>query len=145
MSSEEPSPGVDRSLPATAASRAVVLARPGHGIEVAIAHLLVMPGLGPGLGPGIHEFAEEKAHPATQDRSLFFCDLRVCACELVDAKPKAWHDERGADGAKPLLRRLNLTPMGLGPGIHEFAEGCFTRRRGDAELKARLRVLRGSA
>src|SRR5882762_2581421 len=64
-----------------------------------------------GLGPGIHEFAEEKAHPATQDRALFFRDLRVRACELVDARPKAWHDERGADGAKPLLWRHHLTPM----------------------------------
>src|SRR5204862_2144660 len=76
-----------------------------------------------GLGPGIHEFAEEKAHPATQDRALFFCDLRVCACELVDAKPKAWHDERGADGAKPLLRRLNLTPMGGSQGMQNFNKG----------------------
>src|SRR5882672_3742456 len=59
----------------------------------------------------------EKAHPATQDRSLFFCDLRVCACKLVDARPKAWHDERGADGAEPLLRPLNLTPMGPSPGM----------------------------
>src|SRR5260221_543259 len=62
----------------------------------------------------------EKAHPETQDRSLFFCDLRVCACKLVDARPKAWHDDWGADGAEPLLRPLNLTPMGLAPGIHEF-------------------------
>jgi len=44
----------------------------------------------------------EKAHPETQDRSLFFCDLRVCACKLVDARPKAWHDDWGADGAEPL-------------------------------------------
>src|SRR5258706_4492550 len=71
----------------------------------------------PGLGPGIHEFAEEKAHPATQDRALFFRDLCVCACELVDARPKAWHDERGADGAKPLLRRHHLTPMGSSPAM----------------------------
>src|SRR5260221_14165986 len=59
----------------------------------------------------------EKAHPETQNRSLFFCDLRVCACKLVDARPKAWHDDWGADGAEPLLRPLNLTPMGLGPGM----------------------------
>src|SRR5260221_12295296 len=71
----------------------------------------------------------EKAHPETQDRSLFFCDLRVCACKLVDARPKAWHDDWGADGAEPLLRPLNLTPMGLGPGIHELSRELFTRRR----------------
>src|SRR5258707_9214713 len=63
----------------------------------------------------------EKAHPETQDRSRFFCDLRVCECKLVDARPKAWHDDWGADGAEPLLRSLNLTPMGLGPGIHELS------------------------
>src|SRR5258706_8705054 len=59
----------------------------------------------------------EKAHPETQDRSRFFCDLRVCACKLVDARPKAWHDDWGADGAEPLLRPLNCggscAPMGL--------------------------------
>src|SRR5882724_5420655 len=59
----------------------------------------------------------EKAHPETQDRSLFFCDLRVCACKLVDARPKAWHDDWGADGAEPLLRPLNLTPMEPSPGM----------------------------
>src|SRR5260221_5615256 len=59
----------------------------------------------------------EKAHPETQDRSLFFCDLRVCECKLVDARPKAWHDDRGADGAEPLLRPLNLTPMGSSPAM----------------------------
>src|SRR5260221_6884112 len=62
----------------------------------------------------------EKAHPETQDRSLFFCDLRVCACKLVDARPKAWHDDWGADGAEPLLRPLNLTPMGLDPAVWFF-------------------------
>src|SRR5262249_7528249 len=90
----------------------------------------------PGLGPGIDEFAEEKAHPATQDGSLFSCDLRDCACEPVDARPKAWHDEWGADGAKPLLRRLNLTPMGPSPGMTverlRVLDRDFERRRGCA-------------
>src|SRR5258706_3617933 len=87
----------------------------------------------------------EKAHPETQDRALFFCDLRVCACKLVDARPKAWHDDWDAEGAEPLLRPLNLTPMGPSPGIHELSRKLFTRRRGDAEqhlssASPRLRV-----
>src|SRR5205814_8350703 len=36
-----------------------------------------------------------------------------------------------------------LAPMGLGPGIHEFAKDR-TRRRGAAEMALRLRVLRGA-
>src|SRR5258707_14343080 len=85
----------------------------------------------------------EKAHPETQDRSLFFCDLRVCACKLVDARPKAWHDDWGADGAEPLLRPLNLTPMGPSPGIHEFARDCTCRRRdgGSPPRSPRRRVI----
>src|SRR5258706_1215287 len=79
----------------------------------------------------------EKAHPETQDRSLFFCDLRVCACKLVDAGPKAWHDDWGADGAEPLLRPLNLAPMGLGPGIHELRRKGSSRDTGSLSLLLR--------
>src|SRR6266404_2080854 len=75
-----------------------------RGIDVAVTHSLVMPG----LGPGIHEF---RGHPRYECRwnGPFPC------AELVDARPKAWHDGVGH-------RRLRPAPDSHGPGsgIHEF-------------------------
>src|SRR5437773_11750083 len=55
----------------------------------------------PGLGPGIHEFASS------------------CRKELVDARPKAWHDELG-----PSLR-FSIAVDGRAGGVVDGAQPGF--------------------
>ena len=69
-----------------------------------------------GLGPGIHEFAGR--------RSTF----AFAAPQLVDARPKAWHDERGADGAGAQRRAPKPSACGPSPGRRSGSIAFVTSR-----------------
>ena len=56
----------------------------------------------PGLGPGIHEL-QRKRLIQRHTVALYSAIAASAPGKLVDARPKAWHDERGADGASLLL------------------------------------------
>src|SRR5689334_18263129 len=78
----------------------------------------------PGLGPGIHELRRKMVTRSRGVRGVaLFSAMEPAPAkagapprdQLVDAKPKAWHDERGADGARPLLQAPKPNAYGAKP------------------------------
>src|SRR5215470_6309719 len=75
----------------------------------------------PGLGPGIHELTAEGSRVDPAETRTPLRDLTAHR-KLVDARPKAWHDDRSADEARP---QGSLIEQGvhqvLGLGDHRLA------------------------
>src|SRR5258705_8743081 len=77
----------------------------------------------PGLGPGIHELpAQAAATPSKTSRrtasSRRIVEVPVASGKLVDARPKAWHDDRGAATtaireAPAVSRAATISPGGF--------------------------------
>src|SRR5262249_9102241 len=61
----------------------------------------------PGLGPGIHEFAPS------------------CRKERVDAKPKAWHDDRSVGAAGEGSPQPSIAVDGRAGGVVDGAQPGF--------------------
>src|SRR5438105_3987506 len=109
----------------------------------------------PGLGPGIHEFPHTDAEIAVERAipglwvSLFLCNSWMPGPSpgMTVERLRAHWRCRTAPGLGVLLRRSRvaaypiLTPMGLGPGIHELPRTA----RGGAESRRRVLVSAFSA
>ena len=77
----------------------------------------------PGLGPGIHELQRKRLIRLSSSAIS-----EPANAKLVDARPKAWHDERGAVARGPSFGRVNLTAMESSPAMTTREQLDLTRR-----------------